>query len=350
MASKLSLLLFSIFIITFHIPKSVAIETDAENSDNCRRVKSDDYFIDFASYQQNIIVAEDNFSLFLKESSQNTGHLALIKHLESENVDLEEIQLENFPEGVSFHPSALYLVKPDQLYVLNYNANKMETRIEIFTIDSQFAKYHGSIYFDSSINGFFNDFLIESDHTLYITKYFINENLADSYPISINNYISLVNSNHLPNNVMQLYECTFFKHSYSDCQPMNFTLFNSVIGIVKDQFDNYYFSSKDDDGSYFLKKFTKDSTGNFIEKNKIKTKEIIGKIKYDEENSKLYLAVSPKIIHFFKNLPGGIVEIDPNSDNKKLSTLIKNPRSMIRKNSTILISSYYEAGGYACNV
>lgn len=210
--------------------------------EHCKIVNSTGSFLDFAYYDNDIIVAEDNLMQLFEEGPRglSNGRLLLIKNTEHADPELQEIIIRNFPSDVGFHPFAIDFIKPNSLYVLNHAFHEGGTRVEIFNLTENTATYFNYFTFDSDLQGIFGDFIVDNDHEAYFTQYSPIPMPLDGGPMPITHYLLNLLSDIFQTANTYVFHCKFESNSTADCVPLPNTQSVSSTGITKNKFGDYY--------------------------------------------------------------------------------------------------------------
>ncbi|CAG9315829.1 unnamed protein product [Blepharisma stoltei] len=363
--SKILLALFSFLAIVGWLQYRRILHPDKDvvlhHYESCSRLNSTGSFIDFTYYEDSVIAAEDDLISIYTEGPKNakSGRLLLIEKIASNNPTITELSIQNFPADVGFHPFALYLVKPNTLYVLNHAFHEGGTRVEIFNITETTANYYNFFNFYPDLQGIFGDFIIDTDNEAYFTQFTPIPMPSDGGPIPVTQKFLTLLSDILQLANTYIYYCKFSVNSTADCMPLNQTEAISITGITKNKFGDYYVAYSSIDYNW-ISEYTKSSNGNLNEKFKLGLRDRTEKILYDEYTQRVYGGAVPWQFQAFGDgsVVGGAIEVKDWEHKtglvyRRLFTqegIFKGASCAIRIGDYVLTGSYLDKGGLICPI
>lgn len=146
------------------------------NDQDCFRIPGFEGIEDFTPFGKYFLASSNDRLLDImehKKYEQTNGKILLI---DTHKNIIKEVQIENFPQKVAFHPSGISLLKDKVLYVINHAMNKGGERIEIFNIKGKHENisltYKVSFVLGENYNNMFNCLAVIDKYKFFLAQTF----------------------------------------------------------------------------------------------------------------------------------------------------------------------------------
>ena len=322
----------------------------------CQKFAVELPILDITRFQNKLLaVGNDINQYFTDFSNASFGKIYYLEEVDSGNLTVKELEIKDFPDGVGFYPFGMYLLKPNLLYVVNNAMTKGGSRLEVFNISST-ATWIGHSKFDKV--GIFGDLVMENEKEGYFSQY-SSVQIPSDRNYSFMDFLLGFAKDFLQIKDSYVYHCKIGETT--ECTALNETKSNSVTGITKSKFGDYYAAHSSIDENYIAHYRKNSESGTLELKSKLGVRDRCERLEWDEPTQRVYGTATPwygDLLFFSKLVPSGAVEMrswehKPGNVYRRLfmqKDLLRGGSCSARHKNFVALGSYLEKAVLVCPI